>query len=666
MQHRQQRHRLHVARACVLVFGLMGCGDGRVDPPAPPVVAAVRVRPTPPRGAPGDTVTIVAEPVDARGAAVPGAAVTWTWSDSTALAGEATGATLRARLLRPADVVVTARADGVAGTAQVSVRWPEPVAVRFTLPPADSLIVGAQRLVFAIAVDSLDRPIPAATVQLTSSDPTVADVRPSSAGPRLHALRPGRAEITATAGAVRAVVAVRVVPPPRYVWPDTSVLLPGNVRPLRLQALPEDQRPTVLAADRWASTDAGVATVAGDGTVTGLAPGRTTILAVLGADTLRATVIVRAPAPPLEFVALAARAPCAVSRDGGVYCWGVDQGQLGTDEPVDRCESFQPFSGAGRFWYQRSVTRCSALPVRVRSAARFVAAGGTGAGVCAVTDQQGLECWGNSVPTAARTSLLPVPVAPGLRVAAVDGPCLLTVDGEVHCWSLWSAPIFGDAQRESDLPRRVATPVRFRQIAAGPAHLCGVTAENAAYCWGSNVNDQLGVSGSVQAPGCFTVCEPAPKAVEGLGPTREVRPVGFTGTCALDPAGVARCWGSALMNGRRVSSPIPAPIPDAPPFATLASSAEAALAACGITAAGQTWCWGSLFYRPDGTQAQLTERAERAAPGVPVRQATLGPGWGCGLEPDGRVVCWGQGLLGDGVWAPDGGAFRVGRVAGQR
>ena len=657
-----------LAALLALVLSVTACGDGTDDPDpvvpgGPPAVATVRVRASLPQVGPGDSLALSAEPLDARGTRVGDAPVTWRWSDSTAFIGTVEGGVLRGRALRETVVTVTAQSGTARGTLELTIRYTGPAGLRFTTPFRDSLVVGAQPSVHAFAVDSMGRVIygPAATV--TSSDPTVASVRIAGGGPILTALRPGRTEIVATLGALRATTTVRVWPPPRYLFPDTSALVPGLTRTLRPQELPENGRPTLVATEAWRSSAPEVATVSAAGVVTAVAPGRTTISAVSDGDTLRALVVVKAPAAPVEYVAVVPRAPCAIARDGGIYCWGNDQyGQLGTEEIVDRCESFQQNSGAGRSWTVRSSFRCSALPVRVQSASRFRSASGSETGVCGVTENESLECWG-FVPTAARTSPVPVPVAPGLRVAAVDGRCLLTTEGEVHCWGGWTVPIFEDGSRTSETLQRVPSPVAFRQLSAGSYHLCGVTAGDVVYCWGSAQGGAVGVPGSVQAPGCFVACEPRPQRVEGLPPTRQVR-VTEASSCALDLQGVVRCWGTAFENGRREVSATPAPIPDAPPFATLVGSGYTP---CGLTTEGAAWCWGGLFHRPNGAQVLSSERATRAGPELPLRAASMGVGVGCGIATDGVLHCFGQGpLLGNGEYEPSSSGWRVVRVTGQR
>jgi alpha-tubulin suppressor-like RCC1 family protein len=74
----------------------------------------------------------------------------------------------------------------------------------------------------------------------------------------------------------------------------------------------------------------------------------------------------------------------------------------------------------------------------------------------------------------------------------------------------------------------------------GQLHVCGETTGNRAYCWGYNLNGQLG-DGTVTT-------RLTPVAVAGGLSFSQVS-AGATHTCGRDPAGVAYCWGEGL-NGR--------------------------------------------------------------------------------------------------------------------
>jgi alpha-tubulin suppressor-like RCC1 family protein len=83
-------------------------------------------------------------------------------------------------------------------------------------------------------------------------------------------------------------------------------------------------------------------------------------------------------------------------------------------------------------------------------------------------------------------------------------------------------------------------PVRVRgpalvQIDAGDRHVCGITEQGAAYCWGLNLNGQLGSPQPVSSP--------SPLAV-AIDPLSRIT-AGTSHTCALTLAGRVRCWGDA-------------------------------------------------------------------------------------------------------------------------
>src|SRR6185503_10051739 len=64
------------------------------------------------------------------------------------------------------------------------------------------------------------------------------------------------------------------------------------------------------------------------------------------------------------------------------------------------------------------------------------------------------------------------------------------------------------------------TPLSFRQVSAssgisGDIHACGVTTDDRAYCWGSNLWGQLGIGNSSGPEDCGNPCSRRPVAVLG-------------------------------------------------------------------------------------------------------------------------------------------------------
>jgi alpha-tubulin suppressor-like RCC1 family protein len=73
----------------------------------------------------------------------------------------------------------------------------------------------------------------------------------------------------------------------------------------------------------------------------------------------------------------------------------------------------------------------------------------------------------------------------------------------------------------------VAHPVGLaRHVSAGANHVCGVTADDRAWCWGYGGDGELGNGSSSEVPS-------TPKLVAGGRSWRHVR-AGFSGRCRLN------------------------------------------------------------------------------------------------------------------------------------
>jgi alpha-tubulin suppressor-like RCC1 family protein len=100
----------------------------------------------------------------------------------------------------------------------------------------------------------------------------------------------------------------------------------------------------------------------------------------------------------------------------------------------------------------------------------------------------------------------------------------------------------------------------FASISAASGYTCGVTAERDVYCWGVNLDGQLGDGTERQGefPG-----ETQPTRVVGGLQFRSIA-VGSRHSCSLTPAGEAYCWGLGGLGQRGdgkftfdASSPVP-------------------------------------------------------------------------------------------------------------
>lgn len=197
--------------------------------------------------------------------------------------------------------------------------------------------------------------------------------------------------------------------------------------------------------------------------------------------------------------------------------------------------------------------------------------------------------------------------------------------------------------------------VTFTRLVAGVRHTCGVTAQDVAYCWGSNVQNML-----ASPIGGWSV---TPFRVEGLGAVAAVAPSNGH-ACALTLAGESRCWGNGSYGQFGDGTSDPSVNGISTPRTTLGGLHFTRLTVgdaltCGLVNGGQAYCWG---YGGDG---QLGSGSSQTVNPTPVavsgnlQFATLGSHplarFVCGLLAGGQAYCWGDnahGQLGDGSTSP--------------
>jgi alpha-tubulin suppressor-like RCC1 family protein len=189
---------------------------------------------------------------------------------------------------------------------------------------------------------------------------------------------------------------------------------------------------------------------------------------------------------------------CGIALDSKVYCWGSNRyGELGVGPAgAPAVTPVPPAFAAGR-----------------DSAFTLVSASATNS--CAVGWNGDAYCWGRNLfgqlgnaraSQGDERTATPTLVTGGHRwrlIRSAGGfTCGLTVAGQAYCWGISSRPLSlahapdrcdGPPPREcSTQPISVAGELRFRDLAVGGRHVCGVTTDGRMYCWGDNDHGQLG------------------------------------------------------------------------------------------------------------------------------------------------------------------------------
>jgi hypothetical protein len=356
---------------------------------------------------------------------------------------------------------------------------------------------------------------------------------------------------------------------------------------------------------------------------------------------------------------------CAIARGGVVHCWGeAAWGRLGTGV------EYMPW---------KSVT----APVAAVSSAQFSSVDSddlhdsNSGHSCAVDVDGTAYCWGSGSwgmlgdgqhGEGAPVHMNPTPTSvagvPPIKEVALGGThsCLLATDGTVWCAGSNDLGQLGVASFTNEctggascVTRFVAVDGghRFRSIAAGALHNCGLTDIGEAWCWGMDVSGQ-------------TASMPVPERVPGGLLFKSIVSGGFS-NCGITLGGVAYCWGyngqgEAGIGSPSYAAPLAAPTAVATPV-PLVSLAHGVFHACGLAADGTAYCWGHNEYGQLG--ATTTEKCGLLSNGLlpcsssPVKVNTLlrftelaaGYSHTCGLVATGDAYCWGrnnQGQLGSG------------------
>jgi uncharacterized protein YjdB len=261
-------------------------------------VAEVTVNPTPVNGVRltpasrdllvGQTLQLVAEPIDAQGAVLPGRPVTFTTSNATVATVSTTGVVTA---LAPGGTIITAASEGKTSVATITVSS-VPIASVVVTPSANPLVVGQTTQLKAEPRDGSGQPITGRPVVWSTSSANVATV--SSTG-LVTAIAPGNATISAASEGRIGTASITVSPKPVssvIVSPGQASVTVGQTTQLSGQVT--DDQGNVLAGRPIAFTSGSpsVATVSASGLVTGVSAGSATITATSEGKTGTATITV--------------------------------------------------------------------------------------------------------------------------------------------------------------------------------------------------------------------------------------------------------------------------------------------------------------------------------------------------------------------------------------
>ncbi|MBC7710727.1 MAG: Ig-like domain repeat protein [Rhizobacter sp.] len=374
---------------------------------------------------------------------------------------------------------------------------------------------------------------------------------------------------------------------------------------------------------------------------------------------------------------------CALLAGGAVKCWGFNgSGQLGTGDTTDQllptavsglagpvvaisAGSSQTCAllangalqcwGAGRLGDGTTTNR--SVPTTVLGLAGSVVKVSVGSShICAVLMGGSLQCWGRNgngqLGDGTTTERLLPNTVPGLSAVATisasgSSTCAVLADGSLRCWGYGASGKLGNGVESNATltPQAVVgLAAGVTDVAVGGSHVCAMTQGGSVRCWGSNSNGQLGL-------GTFSL-QLVPTDVLAINSGTVAVVAGGNHACALDTAGVVKCWGdrSSGQVGDGVTGPSPqrTPVAVSTMAAMVGQLSAGNTSTCVATSTGSAKCWGQNYYGElgDGTTTS------RAVPGnvlsltSGVSAVSAGSQFACALTGSGGVKCWGLNNLG--------------------
>jgi alpha-tubulin suppressor-like RCC1 family protein len=236
---------------------------------------------------------------------------------------------------------------------------------------------------------------------------------------------------------------------------------------------------------------------------------------------------------------------CALTAEGRAYCWGRNSdGQVGDGTFVDRATPVEVTGGlafrvirVGAFhtcgltaaaeaycWGRNDSgqlgnngTDDSPVPVRVATTEAFVDIDVGFRHTCALTADGRAFCWGRNdfgqlglgEEASGRIQTTPVPLPATLRFRSITTGAVFTCalekeSGAAYCWGYNGSGQLGALSRDRCVdeagnvypcqfdPLAVSGGLQFSIISAATQHVCAITLDGVAYCWGLGSEGQLG------------------------------------------------------------------------------------------------------------------------------------------------------------------------------
>jgi alpha-tubulin suppressor-like RCC1 family protein len=334
---------------------------------------------------------------------------------------------------------------------------------------------------------------------------------------------------------------------------------------------------------------------------------------------------------------------CALKSDGTGYCWGANGfGQLGDGSTNSVAAPANPinYTGFGPGTYAKGIELGNDFGCALMSYGSVRCWGKNTVG------QLGDGTTNNATTGVAVTGInTAIGVATGQAHA-----CALLSDGTLHCWGDNAYGQLGDSTNLNRLNPMLSYRDRASKVVAGQSHTCALVENGQVVCWGRDNFGQLG-DGCLNPPLDCNV-DQSVALVVALGGVIDLA-AGNEFTCALRDDGTVWCWGRNLegqLGDGSNTSQVTAIQVDTTSTGKIVELTAGGTHACALSTGGRSYCWGDNSYGQlgDGTLASKNLPTPVDPQSLPVNTFHLSAGnrHTCAFAIDGTLRCWGFNLYG--------------------
>ncbi|OLE23749.1 MAG: hypothetical protein AUG44_21335 [Actinobacteria bacterium 13_1_20CM_3_71_11] len=233
--------------------------------------------------------------------------------------------------------------------------------------------------------------------------------------------------------------------------------------------------------------------------------------------------------------------------------------------------------------------------------------------------------------------------------AGLSHTCGIKTTGSLWCWGDNGNGQLGLGTSGTGTgktsPNQVGTATTWTAITVGGYHSCGiqtVTGVTTLYCWGWNGNGQLGIGGTTDKSTPQPVTAPA-------GHWSSVA-AGYDHNCGINDSGALYCWGRNVEgqigignNTTPQSSPALVAVPASKAGKTWTSVAGS-WTTCGILSDKSLFCWGWNANGEIGNNSTTDTNSPVQVSGNLTTWTSVAVGYQhtCGVQVGRSVWCWGD------------------------